>query len=218
MQRTIADNAHRVHYSAVDTAQLPHNVRGPLHDGADAVDVLLEAAFARSQQPGRIVTGVAEQQTEGLHMDAAEAALVARAPPTSRQNTMTSPNATTAIGYCGHAGGLPGSCESDTVGRVPLRNASEMAKIPGLLTYLRFNEKEMHFDWPSSVHSPATIDDCADFCGRCSQCNFISYSLLHGHCEWYKTCDMSEETLLSPAHKLFGGRSYITVAVKESRG
>ena len=263
MQRTIAEHAHRIHFSAVDTSKLPPYARGGAEPPAsfggagrnpqrlrsqprqagqmhqqlrlrhrlrpgtdtspgDAVDALLEAAAARAKEPARIAAGIALQQAEGRKIDAAErqlrdvvdaihAADAARSSPGGEAR-----GSADGMGYCGHAGVLSGDCAHGSHGRLPLRNTTDLS-VPGMKMALGLDERTS-FVWPSSVLSsaPASIDECSMWCKlHCSRCNYVSYSLLHGTCEWYEACNMERTGLLDGVKRLFGGDSFVSRKVKK---
>ena len=187
----------------------------------DAVDVLLEAAAARAKQPARIAAGIALQRGEGRKIDAAErllrdavdaihATTVSSGPSTGRSASLD------GMGYCGHAGVLSGDCDHDSHGRLPLRNTTDLS-VSGMRMALGLDER-VKFVWPSSVLSraPASIDECSMWCKHhCSRCNYVSYSLLHGTCEWYEACNMERKGLLDDVKRLFGGDSFVTRKVNK---
>ena len=205
---------------------------GAARRGADAVDVLLEAAHARSLRPELIAHGMALQQVEGRRRDSVEQelrAIVANIPPPLETQLARHEEAHTAskawhksehpkraaqrtsymymYGYCGHSGYLPGDCTNGTAGRLPLQNTTGLLAVKGMLTAFGLDERAK-FRWPSGVQTPASITDCADFCRGCARCNYISYNLLHGYCEWYQECDTAR--LLDIPKPVFGGYSYLT--------
>ena len=170
MQRVIAHNAHRIHYSRESLAGIPpgpgesHAGRVDSEHDVDAFDIILRRAWARARNESVVRAGHKTQRHDGLAVQ--EVADTLRREPLE----MT--------GYCGHASGSIGDCSR--------RDGS------GRLGVIVEQAKKL---WPNeskrSLHI-ASVDACAEYCrSRCETCRYISYSLVTQTCEWYAQCNTS---------------------------
>ena len=53
-----------------------------------------------------------------------------------------------------------------------------------------------------------SIDDCAARCRACARCVWVSYSMVHGQCDWYSTCNTSK------LNRHFGGETFRTRRIR----
>jgi hypothetical protein len=167
MQESIAQNAHRIHYSRESLAH------GPQAPRLDAFDTVMQRAWEHARNEGNARTGRHMQRKQGEEVQSVADQLM-REP---KQHT----------GYCGHAHAGMGDCGRGNSGRLPLIVANTK---PARLWAARKGAHNTNPSlWQDRGQSLASVDDCIEYCQRCGQCRYISYSLVTMTCEWYRDCN-----------------------------
>ena len=163
MQASIAQNAHRIHYSQ---ESLAHGAQAAPR--LDAFDTVMQRAWEHARNESNARAGRHMQRKQGEEVQSVADQLM-REP---KQQT----------GYCGHAQSGMGDCGRGSSGRLPLVVPNtKLARPP--------KGARTNTLWQDRGQSLASIDDCVEYCQRCAQCRYISYSLVTMTCEWYRDCD-----------------------------
>ena len=165
MQESIAQNAHRIHYSQESLAH------GPRPPRLDAFDTVMQRAWEHARNESNARKGRHMQRRQGEEVQSVADELM-RAP---KQHT----------GYCGHAQTGMGDCGRGKSGRLPLIGAKP-ARLQAAHKGARATSPSL---WQDRGQSLASVNDCVEYCQRCGQCRYISYSLVTMTCEWYRDCN-----------------------------
>ena len=165
MQESIAQNAHRIHYSQESLAH------GPRPPRLDAFDTVMQRAWEHARNESNARKGRHMQRRQGEEVQSVADELM-REP---KQHT----------GYCGHAQTGMGDCRRGKSGRLPLI----VAKPARLQAAHKGARATSPFLWQDRGQSLASVNDCVEYCQRCGQCRYISYSLVTMTCEWYRDCN-----------------------------
>ena len=166
MQESIAQNAHRIHYSQESLAHGPQAA-----PRLDAFDTVMQRAWEHAQNESNARKGRHMQRRQGEEVQSIADELM-REP---KQHT----------GYCGHAQTGMGDCGRGKSGRLPLI----VAKPARLQAAHKGARATSPFLWQDRGQSLASVNDCVAYCQRCGQCRYISYSLVTMTCEWYRDCN-----------------------------
>ena len=166
MQESIAQNAHRIHYSQ---ESLAHGLQAAPR--LDAFDTVMQRAWEHAQNESNARKGRHMQRRQGEEVQSVADELM-REP---KQHT----------GYCGHAQTGMGDCGRGKSGRLPLIVAKP-ARVQAAHKGARATSPSL---WQDRGQSLASVDDCVEYCQRCGQCRYISYSLVTMTCEWYRDCN-----------------------------
>ena len=166
MQESIAQNAHRIHYSQESLAHGPQAA-----PRLDAFDTVMQRAWEHARNESNARKGRHMQRRQGEEVQSIADELM-REP---KQHT----------GYCGHAQTGMGDCGRGKSGRLPLI----VAKPARLQAAHKGARATSPFLWQDRGQSLASVNDCVAYCQRCGQCRYISYSLVTMTCEWYRDCN-----------------------------
>ena len=166
MQESIAQNAHRIHYSQ---ESLAHGLQAAPR--LDAFDTVMQRAWEHARNESNARKGRHMQRRQGEEVQSVADELM-REP---KQHT----------GYCGHAQTGMGDCGRGKSGRLPLIVAKP-ARLQAAHKGARATSPSL---WQDRGQSLASVNDCVEYCQRCGQCRYISYSLVTMTCEWYRDCN-----------------------------
>lgn len=186
MQRTLAANAHRLHYAMADDDQTSWLHRrqhvgrneGPHLEsdaGLDAFEITLRGVRARA---------AAHPMRDDL--DAISAQRSALAHSKAGQRVFAALNAS--------MGARDGMCKHST-GAFDRQTCKNNASAPWLPPRPLIR----------NVHG---LRGCVELCARCAKCGQVSYSLMLGLCAWHFACDPDNPKHMSTAWELWTYRTF----------
>ena len=158
MQATIASNAHRMHYAAIDTTRLPSRLASGLPPEGerltDAFDIALEHAWARATEAATVEAGARTQSVDGAALDAALDLFDAE----PAVGSWGGPNA----GTCMRTWGVPGDCERGVAGTwrlgaeyglLSIDECTERCRRCGRCKWISHSHAHQQCDWYSSCNA-----------------------------------------------------------------